>query len=265
MKVHFLTENALEALRTNLKGNLRHYADDTNDWIYDYFGSESPFIEYKQEFPDFQLTFNSNDDLGKIDVNNTITLYSAMKNLTDTQATDERLWAGMCHNDFWRFLKERWQINSYHDLKDANTKIRYFFGHNKKRSLITNSLAKLWWIGRLTYDETRADPFELTKYLATDYSTKSLIIFSNNYISNPSVAIGLFSALKHLEDVGYRIKGKTSRNTYYEATKYLNVLGGTYILDYFTSEEIEEKVIKYMKSLKGVTTNLSEQHTLLTV
>lgn len=258
MKVHFLTENALEALRTNLRGNLKHYADDTNDWIYDYFGADNPFIEYKQEFPDFQLTFNTSDDFGKIDVNNTITLYSAMRSLTDTQATDERLWSGMCHSDFWGFLNERWQVKSYHDIKDTNIMTRYFFAHNKKRSLVTNSLAKLWWIGRLTYDENRTDPFELTKYLATDYSTKSLVIFSNNYISNSTVAIGLFSALKHLEDDGYKIKGKTSREIYYEATKYLNVLGGTYILDYFTSEEIKEKVIKYMKSLKGATYNSSE-------
>ena len=49
-----------------------------------------------------------------------------------------------------------------------------------------------------------------------------------------------------------------------EATKYLNVLGGTYILDYFTSEEIEEKVIKYMKSIKGATIS-SESKTLLTL
>ncbi len=266
MKVHFLTENALEALRTNFKGNLRHYADDTNDWIYEYFGTDSPFIEYKQEFPDFKLSFNANEDIGKMDVNNTITLYSAMRTLTDTQATDERLWAGMCHCDFWEFLKERWQVTSYHSLKDTNVMTRYFFAHNKKRSLVTNSLAKLWWIGRLTYDESRTDPFELTKYLTTDFSTKSLVIFSNNYISNPTVTIGLFSALKHLEDDGYKIKGKTSRDIYYEATKYLNVLGGTYILDYFTSEEIEEKVIKYMKSLKGASfSTTSDQNEQLTI
>ena len=100
----------------------------------------------------------------------------------------------------------------------------------------------------MTYDENRKDPFELTKYLATDYSTKSLVIFSNNYISNPNITIGLFSALKNLENMGYSIKGKANKEIYYEATKYLNVLGGTYILDYFTPEEIEERVIKYMKS-----------------
>lgn len=61
----------------------------------------------------------------------------------------------------------------------------------------------------------------------------------------------MFSALKKLDNIGYTIKGKQNRDVYYEATKYLNVLGGTYILDYFSSEEIEEKVLKYMKTFKG--------------
>ena len=253
MKVHFLTENALEALRANLIGNLKHYADSNNDWIYSYFGDENPFIEYKQEFPEFKLAFDKEADVGKIDVENTITLYSAMKSLTDTQATDERLWSGMCHGDFWGFLQDRWQVKNNHDLTGSNIRTRYFFAHNKKRSLITNSLSKLWWGGRLTYDDKREDPFELTRYLANDYSTKMLIIFSNNYISNHDITVGLFSALKYLDDIGYQIKGKNHRDIYYEVTKYLNVLGGTCILDYFTSEELEQKIIKYMKSIKHAT------------
>lgn len=251
MKVHFLTANALEALRVNFKGNLKHYADNNNEWIYDYFGSEIPFKEYKQDFPEFKLTFNSDDEIGKVDVNNTMELYKAMKTLTDTQATDERLWAGMCHCDFWDFLQERWQVNDYHDLKESNTKTRYFFAQNKKRSLITNSLSKLWWVGRLTYDSTREDPFELTKYLVNDYANKTMVIFSNNYTSNHDITVGLFSALKYLDDNGDCIKGKAMREIHYEATRYLNVLGGTYILDYFTSDEIEDKIIKHMKTIKG--------------
>lgn len=251
MRVHFLTANALEALRANLKGNLKHYADNNNQWIYNYFDSETPFVEYKQDFPEFELCFNPANDVGKTDVNNTIALYTAMRSLTDTQATDERLWAGMCHCDFWEFLHKRWQVKDRHDLIDSNIRTRYFFAHNKKRSLITNSLAKLWWVGRLTYDDAREDPFELTRYLINDYATKTLVIFSNNYINNHDITVGLFSALKYLEDNGYRIKGKTNRDIYYEATKYLNVLGGTYILDYFTSNELEEKIINYMKTIKG--------------
>lgn len=254
MKVHFLTEDALIALKTNVRGNLKHYADNTNDWIYEYLGTDNPFIEYKHEFPDFKLSFNSAEEVGKIDVNNTITLYSAMRTLTPTEASDERLWAGMCHSDFWSFLKDRWQSNTNRALKDNNVKTRYFFGHDKRRSFITNSLSKLWWIGKLTYDERRTDPFELTKYLTEDFATKSLIIFSNNYMSNQSISIGLLSALKQLDEAGYRIKGKENRDKYYEATKHLNVLGGTRILDYFTPEEIEQEVLEYMKnSVKGAT------------
>ena len=53
------------------------------------------------------------------------------------------------------------------------------------------------------------------------------------------------------EIIANKIKEKKRRDIYYEATKYLNVLGGTYVLDYFTSEELEQKIIKYMKSIKG--------------
>ncbi|MGN1114931.1 MAG: DUF6339 family protein [Oscillospiraceae bacterium] len=248
MKVHFLTENALEALRTNLNSNLKHYSDDTNDWIYDYFGNDLPFKEYKHEFPNFELTYDNSTDVSKSDVKNTITLYSAMKTLTDTEATDERLWAGMCHCDFWKYIHCRWNLTN-NSIKSSNINSRCFLEKRDKRSLIKNSLSKLWWVGRLTYDESRTDPFELTKYFENDYPTKALIIFSNNYMSNKNISVGIISALKKLEEEGFYLKNRLKRDTYYEATKYLNVLGGTYILDYFTSEEIEEKVTKYLKSL----------------
>ena len=67
-------------------------------------------------------------------------------------------------------------------------------------------------------------------------------------MGNKSISIGLLDALKKLEEDGYS-RGLNEK-WFLEATKYLNVLGGTYILDYFTSEEISEKVIKYMESLK---------------
>ena len=174
-----------------------------------------------------------------------------MKSLTDTQATDERLWAGMCHCDFWSFLHERWGMSNKNMIDRNNTESRYFFSkqQNKKRSLITNSLSRLWWVGRMTYDENRKDPFELTKYLSMSGLITSAILplFSNNYISNKEIFVGLITALQTLENEGYDTSNR--KQMMVEATKYLNVLGGTYILDYFTSEEIEERVIKYMKSL----------------
>ena len=56
-----------------------------------------------------------------------------------------------------------------------------------------------------------------------------------------------------LEDEEYFIRNAQPREVYYEATRYLNVLGGTYILDYFSSEEICEKVVNYMENLSDAT------------
>ena len=90
----------------------------------------------------------------------------------------------------------------------------------------------------------------MTRYFGNDYATKVLIIFSNNYTSNSQISLGLISALKKLEEEGFVPKGGAKRELYYKATEYLNILGGSYILDYFAPEEIEEKVLKHMKSGK---------------
>lgn len=250
MIVHFIKEDALEALRTNLHANLKHYAEPTNEWIYEYFGDENPFGEFKIEFPDFKLKYDDDLSPSENDVANIITLYSSMKHLTDTQATDERLWAGLCHNELYSYLHTRWKYFNLNNLKENTVKSRYFFAHNKKRSLLTNSISRLWWVGRLTYDVSRSDPFELTKFFNDSFVKIYLAVFSSNYMCSHSIASGLLGALLYLKKINYCLNNNFIDGVI-EATKYLNIIGGTYILDYFSSQEISEKVITHMKSLSG--------------
>ena len=249
MKIHFIKDDALTALKTNIAANTNNYRKPTNEWIYDYFQGEKPFVEFKLEVEDFALVDSSDGDVGKTDVRNAITLYSAMKNISDTQATDERLWAGLCHGEFWDYVGKRWNAQNSCSLKQQDLLTHYFFGQDKKRSLITNTLSKLWWLGRLTYDQSRADPFELTHYFENDFSTKTLVIFSNNFMSNKNIATGLISALADLENENFSLHKGGKREIYYAATKYLNILGGTVILDMFSPDEIKTKVINHLKSL----------------
>ena len=251
MVIHFLKDDCLTALKTNIAGNIKHYSDPTNDWIYEFFDGENPFLEYKFQIDDFQFDTELNDvhDQSKQDVENVIRLYSVMKNITDTQATDERLWAGLAHGDFWPYMSQRWGDK----CKTQNSvKTCYFLNlqYNLKRALFINKVSRMWWIGRLTYDENRKDPFELTKYMESNFSTKSLVIFSSNYMSSPTVAHGLFAALIELEQ-SEGISSKKRQELYYQATRYLNIFGGSHILDYYTEEEIKDKVLNYMHSLKG--------------
>ncbi len=248
MIIHFLKEDNLAALKINLSVNLKYYNNKTNEWVYDFFDRENPFAEYKQQIEDFHFSSAMND------VENSIILYSAMKDLSDTQAIDERLWAGLCHGDFWPYMHERWCDKKISGDPVSSILWRYFFNvkSGNRRALFRNTLSRLWWIGRLTYDESRKDPFELTKYLADDFATKSLILFSNNYTGNPNVIRGLVSALMELDQEGYSsTMGASKRNEYYLASQFLNMYGGSHILDYYSEDEIREKVLQYMRGLSA--------------
>lgn len=243
MKLHFLKEEALETLKGNIKTNLRNYSNPTNDWIIDFFKGENPFIEYKKEVSNFKLNM-SYEKPEEGDVENIKIIYSAMSNLTETDATDERLWSGLEHGVFWDFLRYRWSVSKKLPAeKDIYN--HFFFSQSRKRSLITNTLSKLWWIGKLTYDEKRRNPFELTEYLKHDLASRSRVLFSSNYSNNPVIVRALLSSLIKLQNEGLNI----SREVFTESTKYLNVLGGTYILDYFEEEELSEKITKRVKTL----------------
>ena len=241
MVIHYMKEECLDALKLNIESNKRLYNNPTNEWVYEYFNGESPFLEYMHPIEDFQFARveDFDGDISKCDTENTIRLYAAMSGLTESQAMDERLWAGLCHGDFWNFMQERWKTANSERVTADVIGSRYFLSRKDgiRRAIFRNTLSRFWWIGRLTVDERRKDPFELTRYWEVDYSTKALIIFSSNYTSNVSLLRGMISALMELEQEGYH----TGR-LYYRAGQYLNVFGGSHILDYYTEEEIKEKV-----------------------
>lgn len=248
MKIYFLKEEALETLKGNIITNAKNYSKETNEWIIDYFDGQDPFMEYKKEVNDFTLDM-SYEKPEESDIENIKRIYRGMSMITETDATDERLWAGLAHGSFWNYLGYRWSFEKKAP-SESEIRNRYFFSQGRKRSLITNTLSRLWWIGKLTYDEKRANPFELTEYLKNDFSTKSRILFSSNYSNNPMIVRALLSSFIKLQNQGADIK----REIFIDTTKYLNVLGGTYILDYFTEEELSEKIIKKVELLLGVQT-----------
>ena len=129
-------------------------------------------------------------------------------------------------------MKYRWDASSVSDLEN-----RYLFGYSVQRSLFRNGIARLWWIGRFTYDEDRLDPYELTKFLCKDQDYIENIC-GRNIFNNPTVGFATISALCDAEKSGVMI----NRDVVREMSKYVNLLAGTYLLDALSKEEIYEKI-----------------------
>ncbi|WP_339252960.1 DUF6339 family protein [Sporosarcina sp. FSL W8-0480] len=237
MKIKFLSENTLQDLRVNFDAYKEHYYIKESEWFDSYFSKEGATydsnIDYKQPI------FNFDSDYLVSDFENVKIVYEALKHLTVAEATHERLWAGLAHMQMREFTYYRLST----DLEKKNDKriqSALFFTHGAKRSLYVHLLARLWWVGYMTYDEAnKEDPYWLTEFFSSaDFSARCVVFFSSNFTSNPNITKGVLRALIAFKNEGLQIK----REHFVEANRYLNILGGAMILDMLEEDEVEEIV-----------------------
>ena len=239
VKLYFLKQDALEVLRVNIDCNLEKYKEPTNQWIYEYF-EEDPFIEFKMPTPDFKLKIHRGG-VAQLEVENSKILYENLKDiLTPSQASDERFWAGLTHGVFWEYMHNRWEM----DIKETSPEsinTRYFLKGSSKHALRANTVSRLWWLSSKLYDESREDPLELLEGYAYDYVTKVHTFLSerisNSKVVNRSLARALIS-LEILEEA----KG-AGRGLFRALLRYLNILGGVTILDFYDEDVLTELLI----------------------
>lgn len=232
-KIRFLTEDAIEFIKRNLDSFFKDVYKSGEKTLEDFLNGAGMLMETPFEIEDFVLEMNQ--PAGKealTDAENVQRVYSHMKALSDSQASDERIWIAYTLCDQLEYMKYRWKVSSSEELLN-----RYFFNYSKNRSLFRNGMARLWWIGRITYDEKREDPFEITKYLCGQQDFIETICGRSTF-NNPTVQKATVNAIYNV----LKDKKGDNREIIREIAKYVNLLSGTYILDMLTYDEVYEKV-----------------------
>ena len=233
MILQFLDSDSISAVKSNLKDLSRKFSGG-NEWLIEFFDGKSPFKDTKFEIEDFQLDMSQQDPF-LTEYENVRRVYTHLKFLSDSQASDERLWAGLCLGPFYDYVKYRWKINGKSSPEQISQ--HYFFGYTARRSLTRNALSRLWWIGRLTYDDERE--YEFTQFVCEN-SDNIMHILERNTSNNPVVVKAFISAVLDAKKEGKAI----NTDGIGELSKYLNLLGGTYILDCLPAEWIYDKIKK---------------------
>ena len=235
MKLQFVSYDNIDIIKSNLKSWVDNFKQDSSEWLQEELGN-ALFSDTKfADIPDFNLDMSA-DKPFLTEAENVKRIYGNLRFLSDSQASDERLWAGLCLGPFWDYVKYRWDINKKCTV--SNVQQHFFFGFGARRSLTRNALSRLWWIGRLTYDEKRSDPWELTKFVceSADYI---MHILERNTSNNPAIIRPFLSAIIEAKEQGLPI----DTNTVGELAKYLNLLGGIYILDCLPEQRIYDKIL----------------------
>lgn len=243
MYIEFLKEDGLEILKKyDFKKNLPSYKG-TNEWIkYKY---PEIFKEFnKKEFKEFKLICSSNslDDFENMKI-----LYDSLKELTDSQAGDERIWAGLSHTYCWDYMQSRWPLPEEKEKWNSHVLNNYFFWNSTKAPFL-NGISRLWWYARYTYDSSLDDPYELTKYICeNDINGKIFPLVSCKFASNKNVFRNVIKSIKDYEETN---ETKLSREEFNQVKAYLNRLSGKVLLDILDEKDIKYRITNEINLIK---------------
>ena len=213
MRIKFITEEGLLAAKANYAVIYKEILKKKTMDLPTLFNDSSIIRDSSIEIEEFSFDM-SQDKPVATDVENIRRVYNHMKGLSEY----------------------RWMPDNENDKLD-----RYFFSKPKhgysKRPLFRNGIARLWWIGYHTYDSKRTNPYELTEFICRDqdYINNLLDI---GFASNAAITRAIISALLDAEKNGITV----NRDLVRTISQYVNMLGGIYILDCLSYEEIYSKI-----------------------
>lgn len=110
MNLQFISWDDLNAIKENLDQYVSKFALPSNAWIEEELG-HSPFLNTKYPMPDIHLDMSQPMDKAYLtDAANVQEFYGKLSFISDSQASDERLWAGLCLGPFYEYTQYRWKI-----------------------------------------------------------------------------------------------------------------------------------------------------------
>lgn len=128
---------------------------------------ESCLVDVRVSFSD-EIKLLLPDGKNKYSFENAKIIYEVFKNLPLIKASDPGFWTYLTHVTFWQYMRTRWPIEEQSEGKKGSYILEHWFVKNiGAADLARNGIASLWWGCYLTFDESRYDPYELTKQLFT--------------------------------------------------------------------------------------------------
>lgn len=247
MKLFLVKSAILDTIKQNLSSMLPDFekADSPSEWLEARLES-SPFEATRfPEIPQFTLDMSS-EDPSKTDGINASIVYENLKFLSDSQATDERFWSALCLREYWPFVRYRWGFDKK-GVTEAGINQHVFFGYNVRRSLTRNTMSRLWWAARLTMnpDPHEPDPYRLTRFACENADT-IMHALERSTSNSRDINHAFLSAVLDARDV----EGLTmNTNIIGELAKYLNLLGGVYVLDCLPQKAIYDKILARARNI----------------
>ena len=224
--LELLTSESLLQIRTLLASNNQFAAHDLVG-LKKEFMNRGEYLEFFQSTIQLDTLFelsSEEQDLKKQDLDNTLRIFRAFRNLDPALATDERLWATLALREFHTYSISRWLPEDSEDKQ----KHKYFNGHvltsTSRDRWRGQSVARLWWVAnfRRNLDEAMQDKFLEVYYFNSD--------LGQQFLGKPSLSLSKKLASAIIEVVYENLLANSSvawdRNKFRTFMKRLDLLVG---------------------------------------
>ncbi len=210
-------------------------------YIFPVFFSDSPIAELEKKYdctlkhsldfkiPEISLLDNKGNCVSDLEAVKQV--YGNMKKLPSNIASEECIWSALCLSEnFWPYVRKRWNFSEMPKNDKAIDSLckkirnRLFFG---KSPYTRHAIARLWWIGKMTFDESLENPYYLTALIIRN-SDFVVHIFERAQGANLKLVRNFCLRLIELQDnSGLKINSALIR----ALLKYINACGGSILID----------------------------------
>ena len=160
---------------------------------------------------------------------NALVVYEALSQLTPHQASDERLWVYLCHQECPEYVSSRWLANRPENDEAAVREVKNHFFATGNRALIRdNGLSRLWWLGKIASDVAPASPSEFLRILLHRQDVRSALIERPSVSTNRRVLRVIYEEMQQHWTNGGKL---FEREIFRSWMRALNRRGGVILLD----------------------------------
>ena len=198
------------------------------------------------------LNQNKSNDFRTADFECAKLLYENL-NITPRQASDIDFWNYLHHYDMYPYIHMRWnEIDSPSRTSQKNYILSHWLMHlSSQKSLIVYPLTTLWWSFHLTKDESREDPYELTRIYFKNNRYRTVTYGGSSYVRHKEAILGILEFMRENDIPETKENGDN-------ISKYVNLLGGSKPLSFFDRYWFKEQLTSKFKHLIGHPTDLDK-------
>ena len=225
-QLRYFTATAVEELRLSIGVQL--------DWYFDPQGNPPEIAatgirESRLPAPDLGDLDIGSTQPSRSDAANALLVYGALADLTLYQASDERLWAYLCHRIAARYVSARWLTKRpEEDLAAVRLVRNHFFAVGNRALIRDNGLSRLWWLGKIANDVAPDAPGEVLAILLYWQHVQSDLIGRPSVSINRRVLRGMYVEMQRHWSNGGKL---FERETFRSWMRALNRRGGVILLD----------------------------------